>query len=118
MARVQRNKPMRRVDLFVAIVVLVLSAPTSGTSGTQSARGTSGASTEWTHYSGNAASHKYSPLDQINKDNVGKLSIAWRWSSPDNAVVEANPTARPGGYADTPLMITVQSGTATYARAA
>jgi quinoprotein glucose dehydrogenase len=60
---------------------------------------------EWTHYSGNAASHKYSPLDQINKDNVGKLSIAWRWSSPDNAVVEANPTARPGGYADTPLMI-------------
>jgi quinoprotein glucose dehydrogenase len=62
-------------------------------------------SVEWTHYSGNAASHKYSPLDQISKDNVGKLAIAWRWSSPDNAVVEANPTARPGGYADTPLMI-------------
>ena len=60
---------------------------------------------EWTHYSGNAASHKYSPLDQINKGNVGTLAIAWRWSSPDNALVEANPTARPGGYADTPLMI-------------
>ncbi len=62
-------------------------------------------SAEWTHYGGNAASHKYSPLDQINKDTIGKLAIAWRWASPDNAVVEANPTARPGGYADTPLMV-------------
>ena len=93
---------MRRIDLFVAIAVLVFSAPTLGTQGTS---GTKGTSTEWTHYAGNAASHKYSPLDQINKDNVSKLAIAWRWSSPDNAVVEANPTARPGGYADTPLMV-------------
>ena len=60
---------------------------------------------EWTHYGGNAASHKYSPLDQINKDTIGQLAVAWRWSSPDNPVVEANPTARPGGYADTPLMV-------------
>jgi len=62
-------------------------------------------SVEWTHYGGNAASQKYSPLDQINKDTIGKLAIAWRWSSPDNPVVEANPLSRPGGYADTPLMV-------------
>lgn len=67
--------------------------------------GAQGRSVEWTHYSGNAASQKYSPLDQINKDTIGKLQVAWRWASPDNAVVEANPTARPGGYADTPLMV-------------
>ncbi|MBM3808916.1 MAG: pyrroloquinoline quinone-dependent dehydrogenase [Acidimicrobiia bacterium] len=67
--------------------------------------GAQGRSVEWTHYSGNAASHKYSPLDQINKDTIGKLQVAWRWTSPDNAVVAANPTARPGGYADTPLMV-------------
>ncbi len=60
---------------------------------------------EWTHYGGNAASQKYSPLDQINKDNVGKLAIAWRWTSPDNAVVAANPMSRPGMYHDTPLMV-------------
>lgn len=60
---------------------------------------------EWTHYGGNAASQKYSPLDQINKDTIGKLAVAWRWASPDNAVVEANPLSRPGGYADTPLMV-------------
>ena len=86
----------------IVIAVLAL-APALGTSGTQGTSGTSKG--EWTHYGGNAASHKYSPLDQINKDNIGKLTIAWRWASPDNAVVEANPTARPGGYADTPLMV-------------
>ena len=60
---------------------------------------------EWTHYGGNAASQKYSPLDQINKDTIGKLTIAWRWASPDNAVVAANPMSRPGMYHDTPLMV-------------
>ena len=61
---------------------------------------------EWTHYGGNAASQKYSPLDQINKDNVGKLTIAWRWASPDNAVVAANPDgAARDVYTDTPLMV-------------
>jgi glucose dehydrogenase len=86
---------MRRIDLLVVIALL---ACTQGTLGTQGTSGT--AKGEWTHYGGNAASHKYSPLDQINKDNIGKLAIAWRWASLDNAVDEANPTARPGGYAE------------------
>jgi quinoprotein glucose dehydrogenase len=60
---------------------------------------------DWTHYAGTAASQKYSPLDQIDAGNVGKLQVAWRWASPDNAVVEANPLARPGMYHDTPLMV-------------
>jgi quinoprotein glucose dehydrogenase len=59
---------------------------------------------EWRHYAGNALSQKYSPLDQITKDNVSQLKIAWRWTSPDNAIVSANPLFRPGGYQDTPLM--------------
>ena len=35
----------------------------------------------WPAYSGDKASTKYSPLDQINKDTVGRLSIAWRQSA-------------------------------------
>src|SRR5436190_24304584 len=101
--RAFRGQPMRRIDLLATIVVLACTAPTLGTSGAQGTSATKSGG-EWTHYSGNAASHKYSPLEQINKDNVGKLSVAWRWSSPDNPVVEANPMARPGGYADTPRM--------------
>jgi quinoprotein glucose dehydrogenase len=33
---------------------------------------------EWTTYGADLASTKYSPLDQINKDNFSKLHIAWR----------------------------------------
>ncbi len=94
---------MRR-PASIAIAVLALGTCLLAQSGTVRPSGTL-VSGEWTHYGGNAASHKYSPLDQINKDNIGKLTVAWRWASPDNAVVEANPTARPGGYADTPLMV-------------
>jgi quinoprotein glucose dehydrogenase len=39
------------------------------------------ASTEWLHNRGDLASTSYSPLDQINRDNVSKLRIAWRWKS-------------------------------------
>lgn len=34
--------------------------------------------TEWATYGGNLASQRYSPLDQINKDNFKDLQIAWR----------------------------------------
>ena len=85
---------MRRLAFVVSLLVAGLQLPSA-----------QGRMVEWTHYSGNAASHKYSPLDQINRDTIGKLTVAWRWASPDNAVIDANPTARPGGYADTPLMV-------------
>ena len=36
------------------------------------------AAVEWKTYGGDLASTRYSPLDQINKDNFSKLQIAWR----------------------------------------
>ena len=42
--------------------------------------------------------------------------MAWRWPSPDNDVVKANPQARPGTYEDTPLMVNGVMYTATVAR--
>jgi len=33
---------------------------------------------EWKTYGGDLASLRYSPLDQINKDNFSRLQIAWR----------------------------------------
>ncbi len=59
---------------------------------------------EWRHYGGDAASSKYSPLDQITRANVSRLDVAWRWSSADNEIVKGNP-ARPGAYQDTPIMV-------------
>ena len=36
---------------------------------------------EWPHWGGDLGNTKYSPLDQINRDNVKDLRIAWRWKS-------------------------------------
>ena len=54
---------------------------------------------EWRYWGGDAGSTKYSPLDQINKDNVKDLRIFWRWSS-------ANFGQRPDfNWEATPLMV-------------
>ena len=60
---------------------------------------------EWWAYGSDKASTKYIPLDQINKDNVKDLRIAWRWDSPDNALVESNPDLWTMVNESTPLMI-------------
>jgi quinoprotein glucose dehydrogenase len=39
------------------------------------------ATAEWLNNRGDLGSSSYSPLDQINRDNVSKLRIAWRWKS-------------------------------------
>jgi quinoprotein glucose dehydrogenase len=88
---------MRRV---VTAVVLALAA----VSAIGVAQRPPAAAGEWRHYAGDGGSMKYSPLDQVTKDNVGRLQTAWRWSSPDNEIVKANAAVRPGGYQDTPLM--------------
>ena len=36
---------------------------------------------EWRYYGGDDRGTRYSPLDQINEQNVSQLQIAWRWSS-------------------------------------
>src|SRR3989338_9129606 len=43
--------------------------------------GTSVDNGDWPVYHGNEFSQRYSPLDQINADNVGSLQIAWRFST-------------------------------------
>lgn len=36
---------------------------------------------DWRYYGSDAASTKYSPLDQIMRDNAAKLHIAWTWKA-------------------------------------
>jgi quinoprotein glucose dehydrogenase len=39
------------------------------------------ASGDWPSYGGDLASTRYSPLDQINAENFGKLEVAWRFKT-------------------------------------
>jgi quinoprotein glucose dehydrogenase len=64
----------------------------------------------WAVTTGDAGSRRYSPLGQIDADNVHQLEPAWRWTSPDEALSKSNPklgSARmqPGGHQATPLKV-------------
>lgn len=43
--------------------------------------GTSVYEGDWPDYHGNMLAQRYSPLDQINAENVGSLELAWRFST-------------------------------------
>jgi alcohol dehydrogenase (cytochrome c) len=45
----------------------------------------------WLTYSGNYASHRYSPLTHITRDNVAGLTLAWTYQSRDAGKLEASP---------------------------
>ena len=74
-----------------ACLLLALGAPLNAQTGP--------ANGEWRHYGGDASSARYTPLDQITRDNVRDLEVAWRWKS-------ANFGPRPEyNYQATPLMV-------------
>jgi len=53
-------------------------APVVGAAPARTAAARRGPDTAWTTYGGNLASQRYSPADQITKDNFNQLEIAWR----------------------------------------
>jgi quinoprotein glucose dehydrogenase len=72
---------------------------------------------EWSVYSGNPESTHYSPLSQINRDNVNHLQVAWTFDSGDSfegSENECNPIIVNGVlYATTPKVNVVALNAAT-----
>ena len=64
---------LRCCGLALLTVVLVWTAPVKGQHGA-----TNG---EWRFFSGDSGATRYSPLDQITRDNVKNLKVAWTWKS-------------------------------------
>ena len=60
---------------------------------------------DWLAYGADKASTKYSPLDQINVSNVSQLEVAWRWSSIDQPILDADTTIWTGPNESTPLAV-------------
>jgi quinoprotein glucose dehydrogenase len=61
---------------------------------------------EWPAYGADKAGTKYSPLDQINRDTIANLQIAWRRSAmPEELRADFPNTVGPRNYQHTPLMV-------------
>ena len=59
---------------------------------------------EWRFYGNDPGGTRYSPLDQIDRDNVGRLEVAWEYDTPDFADgLSGTPTR--SAFEATPLMI-------------
>lgn len=46
---------------------------------------------EWREYLGGPERNHYSPLDQINKNNVQQLKLAWEYHTKDSGQIQCNP---------------------------
>lgn len=57
----------------LAVGLLAATLPLPAQTGTQNG--------QWRYYGGDDYNTRYSPLDQINEQNVGTLQVAWRWKS-------------------------------------
>ena len=68
----------RRLPLGPLLLLVVSIVTTVVLSGQSSAQ-----NTDWRSYGADLRNTRYSPLDQVNGDNFGKLEVAWRYK-PDN----------------------------------
>lgn len=62
---------------------------------------------EWPAYGGDPGGMKYSPITDIRRDNVTRLTLAWTWETGEQAIPETDSTraARPGLFQNTPIMV-------------
>jgi glucose dehydrogenase len=61
---------------------------------------------EWRYFGGNKAFTRYSPLDQINRDNVKNLRIVWRRPAVSDQLTQAFPDLRVNNYLrSTPIVV-------------
>ncbi|MCG8415325.1 MAG: PQQ-binding-like beta-propeller repeat protein [Pseudomonadales bacterium] len=67
---------IRQISLVMAASGALLATPIAmGQSGTSVYEG------DWPEYHGDEFAQRYSPLDQINADNVAELEVAWQFST-------------------------------------
>lgn len=80
-----------------AAVALVLAAACSAPS----------SRVDWPTTSGDPGAMRYSPLDDINRGNVGTLKVAWTWKTGERAVPATGDqrAVRPGMFQASPIVI-------------
>ena len=61
---------------------------------------------EWRTYGGDKGFNRYSPLDQINRENVKNLSVVWGRPAVDPEIKDKFPDLSPSNYfRGTPIVI-------------
>jgi quinoprotein glucose dehydrogenase len=85
---------MRAIVSLVALIALPLSAARPQVSGAAS-------DSNWVAYGRDQAGGRFSPLAQINRDNVSRLAVAWTYRTGEASEATKQPTK----FEATPLMV-------------
>ena len=89
-----------RFPVLASLAAICLAAPMTLTAQRDARDG------EWRSHSADPGSTKYAPLDEITRDNVSQLRIAWRRPGIDQSLSSRMPgRSFAGDFRSTPLMI-------------
>jgi quinoprotein glucose dehydrogenase len=94
-----RNRPAR--SLFVAAVGLLCAG--LQVAGAQSSNPAGATKNDWAYYGHDAGGTRYSPLAQINRENVTKLKVAWVFHTGD--ISDGNGRPKRSGLETTPILV-------------
>ena len=90
---------IRRVVLTLVVSTLV----GLGVFAQSAAKTTSSGSSEWPNYGNDPGGMRYSPLAQINHENVTRLQVAWTFHTGD--ISDGKGDRRRSGFESTPIML-------------
>src|SRR5262245_42824627 len=93
--------PKMKRNLLLAILVVSVSGSLVSTA--RAHEGATGG--EWRNVGGDSGMTRYSPLDQINKDNIKNLKVAWEWTTADAPLMKENQGLRATYFQGTPLEV-------------
>jgi quinoprotein glucose dehydrogenase len=91
---------MLTARLSIAVGALIISTAATASAQQKPADG------EWSSYGGDKGFTRYSPLAQINRDNVKNLQVVWRRAAVDPLIMDKFPDLSPSNYfRGTPVFI-------------
>jgi quinoprotein glucose dehydrogenase len=85
----------KRIFGILLIVYMAIASPC--------AHGQGPGNTEWPNYGNDAGGMRYSPLTQINRENVSKLKVAWAFHTGD--ISDGSHDRRRSGFETTPILV-------------
>lgn len=66
---------------WTLVIIFIFAAGLAAPLTAQETHSPGTANGEWRYWGGDERSSRYSPLDQINAENFGKLKVVWRWKA-------------------------------------
>lgn len=84
--------------IVLGLLVLFFAALASS-----AARGQAQANTDWPNYGNDPGGMRYSPLTQINRENVSKLKVAWIFHTGD--ISDGSRDRKRSGFEATPILV-------------